>query len=89
MKEDTRREQFIAQLQSKLGEMSEDEQEALNEAVLGTSEEVASEANNGGVAAQLDYLLRNGWKPAEILRRVKDGPAVFTIAPETPVAPEE
>ena len=33
--------------------------------------EMASEVNNNGMEGQLEFLLRNGWTPGDILGRVK------------------
>ena len=52
----------------KVDELPED---ALDSLVHDCASEQASEINNGGYSTQLDYLLRNGWKPADIIFRVK------------------
>jgi hypothetical protein len=44
----------------------------LDGAVHDQASETASSVNNGGVAAQIEYLLDNGWDKAAILRYVQD-----------------
>lgn len=45
--------------------------EALDGMVCDCAAEQASEVNNGGVQAQLQYLLEHGWTHADILGRAK------------------
>ena len=62
----------LAMVQKLIDELRlEDSDEVLDEAVHEAASEMATEVNNGGFHAQLDYLLSSGWKPEDILGRVK------------------
>lgn len=49
-----------------LGNLSDDDIGSLDEAVHDAASAEASEANNGGPSAQVDYLLRRGWTTKEV-----------------------
>jgi hypothetical protein len=47
----------------------------LDEAIHDAHSEAAAEVNNSGLASQVQYLLSNGWKPADIVSRAKQAAA--------------
>lgn len=50
------------------------EEDVLDDAVHDAASEMATEANNGGIEAQVHFLLMQAWKPEDILFRTKKEP---------------
>jgi len=46
--------------------------DVLDELVHEAAAEDAAAINNSGVPSQLEFLVRNGWKPEDILGRISD-----------------
>ena len=68
------RRQLLAKIRKLTAELEvmEAGEEALDELVRDCASEQATEVNNNGLRGQLEYLLRNGWKPEDILGRIKN-----------------
>lgn len=54
-----------------LSELEGTPEDALDEAVYEAHAEMAAETNNAGMPAQVEFLIRQGWKPADILARAQ------------------
>ena len=60
----------VQALQAELGELGI-EAEMLDGLIQDCASEQASEVNNNGMPAQLAFLLRGGWTPADIIFNAK------------------